>query len=256
MSSVNAASKNTTSVKPPKAKNAQVTLDDITSLNEYISIHGDTYLVTEGGLLAQLKKNVASNRELQGFTGLDKKLLNEAFKNAAYTGLSAGKYKVYTIQFEYTNAANDKVSVLVTYDMDRKMLIEALNISESPSNEITVNSRNVGLTFIGDRAEAMEIVNAKTVEQKKALKEKNKEKHKKEIEQASTSDKNGNIIDSVASVFSVDTASANTCSGSLNLNGAQCSWVAVGYCAAAGLFGFLPGLICAIGYTYVCNYTC
>lgn len=251
VNSVSEASKNA-GQKPPNAQDAQVTLEDIQVLNEYVNNNKNAmYIVENPEVLNYIKEETSNNNELQKFTGINKESLTKAFKSAVYSG-KIHNNDVYVIMYEYAGKENSKKVVLATYDINRGILIEAMDYDQSQDNDVTVTSRNVGLTFEGTFDEAVAIKNA-SPEERKELKDKNRKQHNKEISSVSETQNKDNVL---VSLFSVETTSANTCSGSLELTGAQCSWVAVGYCAVAGLFGFIPGLICAIGYTYVCNYTC
>jgi len=233
--------------KAPNWKTAKVTYDDIQTVRDSASTYGSESLVSDKKLSGILQNEVSKNSELIAFTGIKTSDLRKAYTNSIRIGKSLNKHDVYSVNFESTNW-----TILATYDIDRDLLLDAVFFDRADTNNIKVIDRNVGVLFEGTLAEIM-TVKYGTAEEVAKIKAKHKNPF---IKQKSTS-----TIEKLSSMFTIKKASAGGFCG-YDKNGNPlyssevCGWVSVVYCAAAGLLGFWPGLLCAATTMWGCTYQC
>jgi hypothetical protein len=239
-------------VKPPNSSKAQVNLDDINSLNHYISHNrNEVELVSSKIEMEKLKKSVSKNKELRKFADMNYKNLSDIFKDGVYVGKSQDKYNVFVVSFE---ADDNSFAIVATYEPNRDLLLDAAKIDHSNNENISIKTRNLGLTFKGTMQD-VETLKHGTDKQKNKIKEKFINEHRPDLKDV---DKKKDSIEEgiVSSLFGTNVASAshegNACSG---MTQNQCTWTSVAYCAASSLLGFWPGVICSIGLTLVCTYS-
>lgn len=244
------ASKSNNQEKPPNWKTAKVTYEDIKTLKTSSSTDHSDSLVSDKKLQDILRKEASENSELVAFSGIKTPDLQKAYANSILVGKSLGKHDVYYVNFE-----SEKWTIVATYDIDRDLLIGAVLLDRADENNIKVTDRNVGVLFEGTLAELM-IVKDGSAEEVAKIKAKQNNPFFV-VKEKSTTEK-------VASMLTIETASASHVGGFCGNDGygnplyssEVCGWTAVFYCAAAGLLGFWPGLLCAATTMYGCTYQC
>lgn len=243
--SVSSATASKGSTKPPNWKSAAVTLEDIQTLKASRSILDSNSLVSDKKLSETLRNELSENSELIAFTGIQTPDLQKAYANSIRFGKSLSKYDVYSVNFESANW-----SILASYDIDRNLLIDAVFLDHADESNVKVIDRNVGVIFKGTLAELMTLKDGSAEE---VAKIKAKQKNPLVKEESKT--------DKVVSLLSIQKASAGGfCGydkyGNPLYSSEVCGWVSVAYCAAAGLLGFWPGLVCAVTTMWGCTYEC
>jgi len=234
--------------KAPNWKNAKVTLEDLKSLKDYTIANGNAplSLVSNEKLRGTLREELSQNSELTAFTGIKTPELRKAYANSIRIGKSLNKYDVYYVNFESANW-----TIIATYDIDRKLLLDAVFFDRTDANNVKVIDRNVGILFEGTLAELMTVKYGSPEEAAKI-----KAKQKNPLEKG----KKG-IAEKATSMLTIESASAGGFCG-YDKNGNPlyssevCGWTSVVYCAAAGLLGFIPGLICSAVAMWGCTYQC
>lgn len=239
------ASKSNNQEKPPNWKTAKVTYEDIQSLKKPTP-SGSPSLVSDMKLQGTLRNEVSKNSELIDFTGIKTSDLQKAYVNSTHVGKSLGKHDVY-----YANFESKKWTIIATYDIDRDLLIGAVFLDRADENNIKVTDRNIGVVFQGTLAELMTL---KTGSAEEVAKIKAKQKSPFVKEKSSTTEK-------VVSMLTIEKASAGgfcgyDSHGNPLYSSQTCGWTSVAYCAAAGLLGFWPGLVCAAVTMWGCTYQC
>lgn len=184
------------------------------------------------------------------FTGIKNLDLSKAYVNSVYVGKSLDKHDVY-----YANFESEKWAIVATYDIDRDLLIGAVFLDHADENKVKVTDRNIGVIFEGTLAEAMTLKNG-SAEDVAKIKAKQKNPYVEE-----KNEKGGSVSEKLTSMLTVEEASAGgfcgyDSNGNPLYSSEVCGWVSVAYCAAAGLLGFWPGLICAATTMWGCTYQC
>jgi len=233
--------------KAPNWKNAKVTSEDIQTLRDSSSTYGSKSLVSDEKLNGIFRNKLSKNKELIDFTGIKSPDLRKAYASSIRIGKSLNKHDVYAVTFESANW-----SIMATYDIDRDLILDTVFVNHADKSNVIVTDRNVGVLFKGTQAELM-TVKSGSAEDVAKIKAKQKNPYIKE----------NSLSEKVTSMLTIEKASAaggGFCGTDKNGNplysSEVCGWVAVPYCAAAGLLGFWPGLVCAAVTMWGCTYQC
>lgn len=189
---------------------------------------------------------MSSSSELIDFAGVKTQDLSNAYTNSIYIGKSLKKHDTYYVNFESANW-----TIVATFDIDRDLLLDAVLIDRADESNVKVIDRNVGVLFNGT-LEELKTIKYGSAEDAAKVKAKQKNPYAK---------KEMSVTDKVASTFTIQKAYAGGfCGydqhGNPLYSSETCGWVSVAYCAAAGLLGFFPGLICSIVAMWGCTYQC
>ncbi|WP_270167237.1 hypothetical protein [Paenibacillus sp. SYP-B4298] len=223
----------------PSLKNLKVTQQDIASFKEYSQQHSDEIAVLNNRTeIDRIKSRLTENKEFLSFHKLQNSTILTSNSQIVFAGKSLSIHNVYLVHFQVSSS----YSLLATYDFDRDILMDAFIVDASDKDNTTIVSRNIG-TIVKAKLEDLVTLKSGTPKDKELI----KEKYKKY-------DRIGNSNESFSFTSLIATPSANA-AGPCGVvdSGTTCSWIAVPVCAALGLIGFLPGLICSASYTYVCS---
>jgi len=225
--------------KAPNWKSARVTQADIANFKMNRKLSDWKLIGNDKKATDTLVKALTANKELQAFTKMNHIELKKIYKDSFISGQSFGN-DVYQSSFETAN-----ITVVTSYDLKRDLLLDAYIIDHTDVNNVKITSRNIGEIISAPVSDLVKIKNGDKVTVRKY-----QEKYQKKLIKSDT------VAEKVAQAFTINTASAATDGCGNGLYGQKtCSWVSVAYCAAAGLLGFWPGLICSVTATLVCD-TC
>lgn len=256
--SVNAYAASPDNSKAPAARNAKVTMEDISSLNDYISSHtletqtlstkieasevtaerSNKKSLQNTNLSTDWTQRLSGNKELLEFTKISAEELKNTYVDSIFMGKIQNQYDVYLSTFELPN-----ISVMTQYDINRNLLIDAYVIDHTDESNVIITDRNIGLVFEGPLADLLQFKNGTQQD-----KENFKSKYKEKINVVSVEKNSFSLLG-----LGITTVSAGNVVCPDGVSGTACSWISVGYCALAGLAGFWPGLGCAIFYTWGCS---
>lgn len=181
------------------------------------------------------------------FSGLKQKDIKDNLKASVFLGKVHNQNNVY-----FSSIETPDLTIIATIDVDRGVLIEALKIEHPIESNVKITSRNIGNTFNGTIEDIIKLKGEKNQEQKEKL----MDEFRTKIENRYIKEE-GTATNLLSSLFFTQVAYAGYGDVCTNFPGSNaCSWVSVPYCAAAGLLGFWPGLVCAAGYTLICSHGC
>lgn len=223
----------------PNSKYSKVKKDDIESFKRYSQQHSnEILLIADQRKVKEIGNRLKKNQEFNLFNKKSNEIQNITPK-VVFAGKSQNSTNVYLVSYE----VSQNYAVVATYDFDRDLLLDAFIVDATNIDKTTITSRNVGLLVQAELGDLAALKEGSESNREKFMKKYYKYNKKDDKE------KESNII---GTLFSIESVGAAGPCGVID-SGTTCSWIAVPVCAAFGLVGFLPGLICSASYTLICS---
>ncbi|MCM3339866.1 hypothetical protein M3650_14820 [Paenibacillus sp. MER TA 81-3] len=213
--------------------NVKVQMKDIRSLGEYAENHYEEFFIVEDDRVTEkIINDISNDSEAVSFSGMDKKLTRESYKGSFFSGEIQKRYKVYTVGFESIDSNGNGWFVMIIYDTDRKLLIDAYRLTIANNEHVEVIHRNSGTKVNSTVKELIELQNSKN----RGLQETTISKlYSSETEMEN---KLNNDNDSYSSSSSKQ----------------ECEWSSIVACTLSGVaFGLVGGLVCSVATKLVCD---